>query len=262
MKAASAIGALLLGGIAYAYGAGGGAGGSGGGGAGAGGVHSSADAQGSSFGKPGVGNNPFPGATPRPGCVGGIAGATSTGSPAPNAPPSLTGPSSTNGSAVKGPLQSAPDLPRLTEQDQRLLLEIKRADNKLGEVGNPKVGDNSKRASGEPGTAGASEDPETSPPRRPSTKQTEAPPVEAKTARASLQGKSDVSRLRERDQQLAREIKRDADKLGEVGNPRSNSTGPQVQGDFQAGAGGDSRVEPTVPHRPLNTMGAASGSAC
>jgi hypothetical protein len=260
MKAMSAVGVLLLGGIAYAYGAGGGAGGSGGAAAGAGGVHSSADAGGSSFGKPGVGTNPFPGATPRPGCVGGIAGATSTGSPAPNAPPSLTGPSSTNGSAVKGPLQSTPDLPRLNEQDQRLLHEIKRADDRLGEVGNPKIGD--KRAPGEPGMAGTSQDPrrETSLPRQSSTPPpTQAPPVEASTDRASLQGKSDVSGLRERDQQLAREIKRETDKLGEVGNPGNHSTGSQVQGGYQAGAGGESRGG---PHRPLNTMGAASGSAC
>jgi hypothetical protein len=30
---------------------------------------------------------------------------------------------------------------------------------------------------------------------------------------------------------------------------------------YQAGAGGELRGHPTVPHRPLNTMGAASGSA-
>jgi hypothetical protein len=254
MKAVSAVGVLLLGGIAYAYGAGVGAAGA----AGAGAAH--ATARGSSFGRPGVANNPFPGVTARPGCVGGIAGATSTGSPAPNAPPSLTSPSSANGSAVKGPLQSTPDLPRLTQQDQRLLREIKYADDRLGRVGNPKVGD--KRASGEPGMAGTSQDlrRETNLPRRSSMPPpTQEAPVEASTDRASLHGKSDVSRLRERDQQLAREIKRETDKLGEVGNPGSHSTGSQVQGDYQAGTGGESRG---VPHRPLNTMGAASGSAC
>jgi hypothetical protein len=255
MKLVSAISVLLLGGIVYAYGAGGGAGGAAGG---------HAAARGSSFGRPGVGNNPLPGATPRPGCVGGITGATSTGSPAPNAPPSLTSPSPTNGSAVKGPLQSTPNLPRLTEQDQRLLRKIKRTDDKLGEVGNPKISDSSKRASGEPNMTGTREDlrQQTTLPRPPSTlSQTEAPPVEVSPDKASLQGKSDVSLLRDRDQQLAREIKRSPDKLGEVVNPRSNSTGPHVQGDYQAGVGGESRGGQTV-NRPLNTMGAASGSAC
>jgi hypothetical protein len=262
MKAVSAVSVFLLGGLAYAYGAGGGVGGSGGA-AGAGGVHSSA-AQGSSFGKAGVGNVPLPGATARPGCVGGVAGATSTGSPAPNAPPSLTNPSPTNGSAVKGSLQSTPNLPRLTEQDQRILRQIKRTDDKLGDVGNPKINDSSKRASGEPNMAGTSENlrRRTTLPRPPSMPpQTQAPPVEASTDKASLQGKLDVSLLRERDQQLAREIKRDTDKLGEVVNPRSNGTGPHVQSDYQAGAGGESRGVQTV-NRPLNTMGAASGSAC
>jgi hypothetical protein len=249
MKAVATVGVLMLGGIAYAYGAGVGTAGA------AGAAH--AATQGSSFGKAGVGNNPFPGATPRPGCVGGITGATSTGSPAPNAPPSLISPSPTNGSAVKGPLQSTPDLPRLTQKDLRLLREIKEADDKLGQVGNPKSGD--KRASGE---AGASQDlrPESSVPRRSAMPSpTHALPVEASNDRASLQGKSDVSRLRERDQQLGPEIKRETDKLGEVGNPASHSTGSQVQGDYQAGAGGES---PGVPHRPVNKMGAASGSAC
>jgi hypothetical protein len=251
MKAVSAVGVLLVGGIACAYGAGVG---------GAGGAHPSAAARGSSFGRPGVANNPFPGVTARPGCIGGIAGATSTGSPAPNAPPSLTSPSSTNGSAVKGPLQSSPDLPRLTRQDQRLLREIKYADDRLGHVGNPKIGD--KGASGAPGMAGASQDLRREPslPRRSSMPPpTQLAPVEGSTDRASLQGKSDVSRLRERDQQLARELKRETDKLGEVGNPGSHSTASQMQGDYQAGAGGESRG---VPHRPLNSMGAASGSAC
>jgi hypothetical protein len=254
MKAVSAVGVLVLGGIAYAYSAGVGSAA----GAGAGAAH--AAAQGSSFGKAGVGNNPLPGATPRPGCVGGITGATSTGSPAPNAPPSLISPSSTNGSAVKGPLQSTPDLPRLTQKDQRLLQEIKEADDRLGQVGNPKIG--GKRASGASGMAGTSQDlrRESSVPRRSSMPSpTQAPPVEASNDRASLQGKSDVARLRERDQQLAREIRRESDKLGEVGNPGSHGTGSQVQGDSQVGAGGES---PGVPHRPLNKMGAASGSAC
>jgi hypothetical protein len=163
----------------------------------------------------------------------------------------------------KGRLQSTPNLPRLTEQDQRLLSEIKRTDAKLGEVGNPKISDSTKRASGDPNMAGASEDlpRQTTLPRPPSTpSQTEARPVEASTDKASLQGKSDVSPLRERDQQLAREIKRTADK-GEVVKPRSNSTEPQVQGDYQANAGGESQGGQTV-NRPLNTMGAASGSAC
>jgi hypothetical protein len=256
MKAMSAVGVLVLGGIAYAYSAGAVIAGA----AGAGAAH--AAAQGSSFGKAGVGNNPLPGATPRPGCVGGITGVTSTGSPAPNAPPSLISPSSANGTAVKGPLQSTPDLPRLTQKDLRLLQEIKEADDRLGQVGNPKIG--GKRVSGEFGVAGTSQDlrRESSVPRRsPMPSPTQALPVEASNERASLQGKSDVARLRERDQQLTREVKRETDKLGEVGNPgiHSNSTGSQPPGDYQAGGGGES---PNVMHRPLNKMGAASGSAC
>jgi hypothetical protein len=265
MEAVSAVSFLLLGGFAYAYGAGGAGGSSVGasGAAAAGGAHSSGASQGSSFGKPGVGNLPLPGVTARPGCIGGMAGATSTGAPAPDALPSLTSPSPTNGSAVKGPLQSTPNLPRLTEQDQRLLREIKRTDDRLGEVGHPKISDSSKRASGEPNMAGASEDPRrpTTLPRPSTPSQTESQPLEASTDKASLQGKSDVSTLRERDQQLAREIIRNTDKLGEVVNQRSNSTAPQVQGCYQASAGSESRAGQTI-NRPLNTMGASSGSAC
>jgi hypothetical protein len=98
-------------------------------------------------------------------------------------------------------------------------------------VWNPEISDNSNRASGEPNMAGAPEylprqttlpDPPSTPPQR------EAPPVEASTDNASLQDKSDVSYLRMRDQQLAREMKRDTDKLGEVVNlgatARANAT--------------------------------------
>jgi hypothetical protein len=253
MKVVSAVGVLLMGGVAYPYGAGAA------GAASAGAAHA---ARGSSFGKAGVGNNPSPGVTARPGCIGGITGTTSTGSPAPNAPPSLTNPSPTDGSAVKGPLQSTPNLPHLTEQDHRLLSEIKQADDRLGEIGNPKIGH--KGASGAPSMVGTSQDLrlEPSPPSRRSSMPppTQAAPVESSsTDKASLQGKSDVSRLSERDQRLARELKRETDKLGEVGNPGSHGTGSQMQGDYQAGADGEPRG---VPHRPLNTMGAASGSPC
>jgi hypothetical protein len=78
---------------------------------------------------------------------------------------------------------------------------------------------------------------------------------------AALQGKSDVSGLRERDQTLARARAN----LGKSGNPGVNKTGPQVQQvqcDYQAGPEGELLGDPTVPHRPSNTMGAGSGSAC
>ena len=105
IRTAFLTGVLLIGGLPGAIAAGGGAAGSTGGGAHAGGAHSGG---GSSFGKPAVGNNPFPGVTARPGCVGGIVGATSTGAPSPKALPSQLTPAPRTDRPSRGRCKALP----------------------------------------------------------------------------------------------------------------------------------------------------------
>lgn len=256
IRSAFLTGILLIGGLPGANAAGGGAAGNAGGGAHGGGGHGGG---GSSFGKPAVGNNPFPGVTARPGCVGGIVGATSTGAPSPMALPSQLSPSPTNGSAVKGALQSTTNVPRLTHQDHRLLGEIKNANDSLGQVGNPSGAALDGRQRGQ--TAGAVGS-DTGASRPSPSPQTDSSAVKASTDRGLAQGKPDVARMSEQDQRLAREIIRDTEKMGRIGNPtgRVGTSPPQQRG--QIGSGNDLRRDTTGPHLPVNTMGAASGSAC
>ena len=261
IRTAFLTGILLIGGLPGAIAAGGGAAGSAGGGAHGGGGHVGA---GSSFGKPAVGNNPFPGVTARPGCVGGIGGATSTGAPSPKALPSQLSPSPTTGSAVRGPLQSTTDVPRLTQQDHRLLGEIKQANDRLGQVGKPsgapadgrQVGQTAGAVGSDTGSSRPSPPAQTPPPQRDSSA------VKNSTDRGLTQGKPDVVRMSEQDQRLAREIIRDTDRMGRIGNPtaRVGTSHPQQGG--QIGPGNDLRRDTNGPHLPVNTMGAASGSAC
>ena len=262
IKAVIPASALLIGGLAYAFAAGGGgAAGGAAGAAGRGGGHAP-----SSFGKPGVGNNPFPGVTARPGCVGGITGATSTGAIAPNAPPSLTSPSPTNGSAVKGPLQSTPDLPRLSAEDHRILNEIKQANEKLGQVGNPGASANGQRTfAAQARPAVTTDNRQTGTSGRSTTQPiTQLPPARESIDTAALQGKPDLSRQREREQRLARDTMRSTEKMGNSGSTGNLSgvSGLPSQGDEQSLTADELRRQPTVPHRPLNTMGTASGSPC
>jgi hypothetical protein len=245
--------ALLIASVSIASAAGGGAGGAAGGGA-----HASGGHGGSSFGKPAVGNNPFPGVTARPGCLGGgMAGVSSTGAPSPMALPSQTNPSPTNGSAVKGPLQSSTDLSRLNQQDQRLMAEIKRGNDRLGDVGKPNGAPSTNQRAGQAGSVvGAGENLQHRPP-LPAQTGTSA----ATTDRGAAQGKPDVVRMSEQNQRLFREIIRDTEKMGKVGNPAGLGR-TQPQGNLLTGPGSDLRRDTTGPHRPTNTMGAASGSAC
>ena len=260
IRTAFLAGVLLFGGVPGAIAAGGGAAGSTGGGAHAGGVHGG----GSSFGKPAVGNNPFPGVTARPGCVGGIVGATSTGAPSPMALPSQLSPSPTNGSAVKGPLQSTTDVRRLTGEDHRLLGEIKQANDRLGQVGKQPSGTSADGHQRSQSAGAAVTDTGAS---RPSPSPLPPPPtdssaVKSSTDRGLAQGKPDVARMSEQDQRLAREIIRDTEKMGRIGNPTGRVGTSQPQQGAQIGPGNDLRRDTNGPHLPVNTMGAASGSAC
>jgi hypothetical protein len=101
------------------------------------GAHGSGGPGGSAFGKPAVENSTFRGLRARSPCIGAVAVMPTTGAPLPNAPASNTNPSPTNGLAVGGTVQSNPDLPRLTQQDEGIIAAIKLANEKLGEVGNP-----------------------------------------------------------------------------------------------------------------------------
>jgi hypothetical protein len=126
---------------AFALAAGGGAGGgvAGAPGVSGGGHPSGAAHRGSPFGNPGIENNTFPGVRAPSPCIGAVAGVPTSGAPWPIAP-ATANPSPTNGSAIGGTVQSNPDLPRLTQQDERILAAIKQANEKLGEVGNPPNG--------------------------------------------------------------------------------------------------------------------------
>jgi hypothetical protein len=245
---------------AFAFAAGGGAGGGGGAAGAAGGSHPSGAAHGgSSFGNPAVENNTFPGVRARSGCVGAVAGVPSTGAPWPMAPPSKTNPSPTNGLAVEGTVQSNPDLPRLTQQDERIIAAIKQANEKLGAVGNPTNGRTKNRQPSRPANViGTNEGIQrrNSGPLRPL-----APPalsdssaIKETTDPRSVQGKPDVSHMSEEAQRLAREIIRVTDKLGKVGNPGSGDGRSQAQQDSLAGPSANG------PHRPTSTMGATSRS--
>jgi hypothetical protein len=257
--------ALLIGSLAFAFAAGGSAGGGTGGTAGAAsGAHPSAAAhRGSSFE-----NNPIPGVTTRPGCLGAVAGVPSAGAPWPMAPPSKTNPSPTNGSAVEGAAQSNPELPRMTQQDERTIEEIKQANEKLGTVGNPTNGQTKNR---QPGQRAKVVDP-----RKGIERETtgsfqplfERPPGDASAVKemtdlGSVQDKPDVSRMSEQSQSLAREIIRETDKLGKVGNPGSgNGRSSQAQGDSLTGPSSDPRRDTNGPDPPTSTIGTASKSGC
>jgi hypothetical protein len=177
--------------------------------------------------------------------------------------PSQLSPSPTNGSAVKGTLQSTPDVPRLTHEDQRLLSDVKQANDKLGRVGNPSGTTVSDKQPGQ--IAGASKSTQSQddrpiralpPPPRDSSE------VKESTDRGSAQAKSDVSRMSEQDQRLAREIIRDTEKLGAIGNPGGSVRRSRPAQGEQVGNGPNLRRDIDGPHLPVNTMGAASGSAC
>jgi hypothetical protein len=136
---------------AFAFAAGGGAGGGGGAAGAAGGGHPSGAAhRGSSFGNPALENNAFPGVRARSGCVGAVAGVPNAGGPWPEAPPSNTNPSPTNGSAVEGIVQSNSDLPRLSPQDQKIIAAIKLGNEKLEAIGNPTNGRSKNRPPSRP----------------------------------------------------------------------------------------------------------------
>jgi hypothetical protein len=266
IKSVLSASALLIGGLALASAAGGGAGGPAGGGTGAaGGAHPSVAAHGaSSFGKPAVENST--GAAARRGCLGAVAVVPSTGAPWPVAPPSKTNSSPPNGSAVEGTPRSNSDLPHLTEQDQRVIGEIKLANEKLGRVGNPINGNSENRQPGRPANVtGTNEDihRRTTDPlgSLSSRAQSDSSAAKEMTERGPVQGKPDVSRMSEEAQGLAREIIRETDKLGKVGNPGSSAERSKAQQDSLTGPN-DLRHDINGPHQPNRTLGAASGSAC
>ncbi len=136
-------------------------------------------------------------------------------------------------------VQNKPGLPRVSAQDERIIAAIKEGNEKLGrrnppngqtKPGQPSPPANDIRAneniqqrnrvlstSGSGGTQRSSAGKETSDPR-------------------SVQSKPDVSHMSEESQRLAREIVRDTDKLGKVGNPGNGNAKSQAQQDSLAGS--------------------------
>ena len=194
--------------------------------------------RGSSFDNPAIENNTFPGARARSGCWGRRGRRTLERSSVPVPPPSQTNPSPPNGSAVEGRVQNKPGLPRVSAQDERIIAAIKEGNSKtrsgwrLCPTGRPSL-DNpvrrltifarmkifSKRNSG---------------PFRPLVP---AAPSESSAGKEtsdprSVQSKPDVSDMSEESQRLAREIVRDTDKLGKVGNPGNGNAKSQAQQEF------------------------------
>jgi hypothetical protein len=137
------------------------------------------------------------------------------------------------------------------------MAEMKRGNDRLGDVGKPNGASSTNQRAGQAGSVvGAGENLQHRPP-LPAQTATSA----ATTDRGAAQGKPDVVRMSEHNQRLFREIIRDTEKMGKVGNPAGLGR-TQPQGNLLTGPGGDLRRDTTGPHRPTNTMGAASGSAC
>ena len=194
--------------------------------------------------------------TPRPSDsvrIGAVAGVPTSGAPWPIAP-ATTNPSPTNGLAVDGTVQSNQDLPRLTQQDKRILAAIKQANEKLGEVGNPPNGRTDRQPSGPANVIGMNDGVQ----RRDGARSRPLAPlalgdssaVKETTDPRSIKGKPDVNHMSEESQRLAREIIQTTDKLGKVGNPGGTPAGPS----------GDHRNDINGPRLPTNAAGATSRS--
>jgi hypothetical protein len=236
-KQVSRLSALLIASVSIASAAGGGAGGSAGGAAG-GGAHGSGGPGANSFGKPAVQNSTVRGLRARAPCIGAVAAIPTTGGPLPNAPPSKTNPSPTNGLAAGGTAQSNPDLPRLTQQDEGIIAAIKWANEKLGEVGNPPHGRIDRQPSRPASVTGTNDGIQRDGIQgRDSGRSRALGPLALGDSSAvketpdprSIQGKPDVNHMSEETQRLAREIIRETDKLGKVANPGSGNGRPQAQ---------------------------------
>jgi hypothetical protein len=259
------LSALLIASVSIASAAGGGAGGSAGGAAG-GGAHGSGGPGKNSFGKPAVENSTVRGLRARSPCIGAVAVIPTTGGALPNAPQSSINPSPANGLAAGGTVQSNPDLPRLTQQDEGIIAAIKLANEKLGEVGNPPQGRIDRQPSRPASVTGTNDGIQ----RRDSGRSRALGPLALGDSSSvketpdprSIQGKPDANHMSEDTQRLAREIIRETDKLGKVANPGSGNGRPQAQQDSLAGPHGDLGRHTTGSHQPTNTMGAAPGSAC
>jgi hypothetical protein len=239
---------------AFAFAAGGGAGSGVGGAAGAAGAgHPSGAAhRGSSVANP-IENSTSPNVRARAPCIGAVAGVPTSGAPYPTAPTKTT-PSPINGLAVDGTAQRNAKLPRLSQQDERIVAAIKQANEKLGEVGNPPSGRTDRHPS-RPATVLGTND---SIQRRDSSRSHPLDPLglgDSSTVKEtadprSIQGKPDVNHMSEESQRLAREIIQSTDKLGRVGNP----------GGVPPGSTGDNHSDVNGPHRPVTTVGATSRS--
>jgi hypothetical protein len=258
------LSALLIASVSIASAAGGGAGGSAGGTAG-GGAHGSGGRGANSFGKPAVENSTVQSLRARSPCSGAVAVIPTNGGPLPNAPPSMTNPSTTNGIAVGGTVQSNPDLSRLSPQDEGIIAAIKMANEKLGEVGNPPHGRIDRQPSRSASVTGTNDGIQRRDRGRSRALDPLAlgdSPVKDTPDPRSIQGKPDVNHMSEESERLAREIIRETDKLGKVANPGRGNGRPQAQQDSLAGPNGDLGRPSNGSRRPTNTMSAAPGSAC
>jgi hypothetical protein len=247
----------------FAFAAGGAGGGVGGVAGAAGGSHPSGAAhRGSSFDNPA---NISPGARARSGCLGAVAGVPSSGAPWPVAPRPRTGPSATNEPAIEGATQSNPNLPRLSQQDQRIIAAIKQANDRLGKVGNPTHGQTKNTQPGRTAdVTGLRERVQRSDSGsfRPLIPPAQREPSEGEetTKRPSVQSKPDVSHMSEQSQRLAREVIRDTERLGKVGNPGSGDGRSQAQQDALAGSNANVGGDTNGPRGPMNTTSAAPRS--
>jgi hypothetical protein len=245
---------LLCSVVALAAGGGGGAAVGVGGAAGVavGGRSSGAAHRGSSLANP-IENSTSPNGRARAPCIGAVAGVPTSGAPYPVGPATTT-PPPMNGLAFDGTVQRNADLPRLTQQDERILAAIKQANEKLGQVGNPPNGRTDRQPSRPATVLGTNDGIQ----RRDSSRSRPLGPLalgdpssgkETADPR-SIQGKPNVNHMSEESQRLAREIIQSTDKLGRVGNPSG----------IPAGSIGDSQSDINGPHRPVTTVRATSRS--
>jgi hypothetical protein len=260
MMRSSFLSSVLLGTLAAVFAAGGGA--AGGGGAiggvrGSGGAHPLAKHGGSSFGNP-AGDVPA-----RSGCLGAVAGVPSSGAPWPDAPAARTNSLPMKGSIVEGTVPDNPTLPHLTQQDERIIGEIKQGNEKLGTVGNPNAGQTKiKTVEQQANVTEANKriQQQGNGPFRPLFHAGKQDPSEINELhdRPSGQSRPDVSHMSEESQSLAREIIRDTAKLGSIGNPGSDRQSLS-QRDSAFGIINDLPHDTPGPRLPTGTVRSASG---
>jgi hypothetical protein len=149
-------------------------------------------------------------------------------------------------------------------EDQLIIDEVKQANERLGAVGNPATGRTENRQTHRPtDVSRTNEDVQRRNTDRSRPLTASAPSDSSaageRTDPRSVESKPNVSQMSEESQRLAREVLRDTDKLGKIGNPGAGGASQAQQGSL-AGAGSDLPSDANGPHLPPSTMAARRGA--